>query len=200
MLEDFRLQVFLKVVQERSFTRAAAELKISQPAVSQNVAELEKMLGRKLFERLRGETVPTSDGEVFLQYVNKLMGVCEEVDNMFSKVQPSTVKISASEELYAYLVAPAIEAFSKIHPEVVFERSLFGDADLTIKIRPSGIYLPAEEGECISVIRMSVSPVNKTDDLAAIREKTSSFDVIFKPSEAFACTRLCRLLKAFLVS
>ena len=101
MLEDFRLQVFLKVVEERSFTRAAAELKISQPAVSQNIAELEKMLGRKLFERLRGETVPTSDGEVFLQYVNKLMGVCEEVDNMFLKVHPSTVKISASEELYA---------------------------------------------------------------------------------------------------
>ena len=40
MLEDFRLKVFMAVVQERSFTKAASVLGITQPAVSQNVADL----------------------------------------------------------------------------------------------------------------------------------------------------------------
>ena len=73
MLEDFRLEVFVAVVNERSFTKAAAALGISQPAVSQNIAELEKTVGRKLFERLRGEVVPTADAEVLMIYVRKLM-------------------------------------------------------------------------------------------------------------------------------
>ena len=42
MLEDFRLKVFLTVESEGSFTKAARNLGISQPAVSQNIAELER--------------------------------------------------------------------------------------------------------------------------------------------------------------
>mgnify|MGYP003456747741 CR=1 FL=1 len=57
MLEDFRLKVFKAVAENRSFTKAAAVLRITQPAVSQNIAELEKTVGAKLFDRLKGETV-----------------------------------------------------------------------------------------------------------------------------------------------
>ena len=42
-MEDFRLKVFKAVVQEGSFTKAAKALGITQPAVSQNIAELEKV-------------------------------------------------------------------------------------------------------------------------------------------------------------
>ena len=208
MLEDFRLQVFLTVVDQKSFTKAAAKLKVSQPAVSQNIAELERLLDKKLFVRLKNETLLTPEGEVFLVYVNEIMSKCESLENMFCKIAPTTVRISASEELYAYLIGPAIDSFASIHPDVVFERCLFGDADLTLQLRPSGeeaAEADGEEaaeaaGEKIAEIRMSLSPVQKTDDRTAIREKTSCFDVIFKPSEAFSCTRLCRLLKAFLIS
>ena len=47
MLEDFRLKVFATVAAEGSFTKAAAVLGVSQPAVSQNIAELEKLSGVK---------------------------------------------------------------------------------------------------------------------------------------------------------
>jgi DNA-binding transcriptional LysR family regulator len=200
MLEDFRLQVFLTVVDQKSFTKAAAKLKVSQPAVSQNIAELERLLDKKLFVRLKNETLLTPEGEVFLVYVNEIMSKCESLENMFCKIPPTTVRISASEELYAYLIGPAIDSFASIHPDVVFERCLFGDADLTLQLRPSGEEAAEAAGEKIAEIRMSISPVQKTDDRTAIREKTSCFDIIFKPSEAFSCTRLCRLLKAFLIS
>ena len=196
MLEDFRLQVFLAVAEDGSFTKAASRLGVSQPAVSQNIAELEKLLDRKLFDRLKGETVLTPEGKVFSKYVCEMMSTCSSIENMFSKIPATTVRISASEELYTFLIGPALEEFSALHPDVVFERCMFDDADLTISLKPSGDVV---SDDSILRIRMSVSPAIKTGDLSATHEKTSCFDVMFKPSPAFSCTRLCRLIKAFLI-
>ena len=201
MLEDFRLKVFMAVVAERSFTKAAKVLGITQPSVSQNIADLEKMTGRKLFDRLRGTVVLTAEGEVFLIYVQKLLETCATVDDMFAKVGPAVVKIAASEEIYAYLVGPALESFSKVHPDVRFERCLFGDADLTIALIPSSSSR-AQSGDfpddVISRIRMSVFVPQQSDSQSSSHEKTSYFDVVYRPTQAFAITRLCRLIRQFL--
>ena len=181
MLEDFRLKVFMAVVQERSFTKAAKVLGITQPSVSQNIADLEKMTGRKLFDRLRGTVVLTAEGEVFLIYVQKLLETCATVNDMFAKVGPAVVKIAASEEIYAYLVGPALESFSKVHPDVRFERCLFGDADLTIALIPSSSFRAQSEdlpGDVISRIRMSVFVPEQSGSQSSSQEKTSYFDVV----------------------
>lgn len=200
MLEDFRLKVFVTVAQEKSFTKAAAVLGVSQPAVSQNIAEIEKGLGAKLFERMKGETVLTTEGEVFLSYAEKLLSTGAAAENMFARLAPATVKIAASEELYTYILSPALETFSKIHPEITFERCIFGDADLSLTLKPSSgspYDIPADS---IARIRMSIYPTPKLGDLSATQEKTSYFEVMFKPSQAFSCTRLCRLLKEFILT
>ena len=200
MLEDFRLKVFVTVAQEKSFTKAAAVLGVSQPAVSQNIAEIEKGLGVKLFERLKGETVLTAEGEVFLSYAERLLSTGAAAENMFARLAPATVKVAASEELYTYILSPAIETFSRIHPEITFERCIFGDADLSLTLTPSTgspYDIPADS---IARIRMSIYPTPKLGDLSATQEKTSYFEVVFKPSQAFSCTRLCRLLKEFILT
>lgn len=200
MLEDFRLQVFQAVADENSFTKAAVRMNVTQPAVSQNIAELEKIVGRKLFERLKGETVLTPEGHVFMRYVNEMMSTCSSMENMFSKIPSTTVKISASEELYAFLLGPALDEFSKLHPDVIFERCMFDDADLRLSLRPSSDLAPATDEAQILRIRMSILSQGdkKTGDLSATREKTSYFDVLFEPSQAFSCTKLCRLIREFL--
>lgn len=73
MLEDFRLRIFDTVVRLGSFTRAATELGISQPAVSQSMAELEKLLGVTLFLRSRKGLSLTPRGEEFRSYCNKIL-------------------------------------------------------------------------------------------------------------------------------
>lgn len=73
MLEDFRLRVFITVAQEGSFTLAARKLHVSQPAVSQNISELEKTLGVTLFERLRGEVRLTDKGLLFKGYAEQIL-------------------------------------------------------------------------------------------------------------------------------
>ena len=208
MLEDFRLKVFMTVVNERSFTKAASVLGITQPAVSQNISDLEKMTGRKLFDRLRGSVALTSEGDVFRRYVEAILDTCSSVDDMFAKVDSAVVRISASEEVYAYLVGPALEAFAKVHPEVRFERSLFGESDLAVALVPSSAVphsttvntpTPVVQGEVVSRIRMSVFVPQSLDSLSSSNEKTAYYDVVYRPSAAFACTRLCRLLRQFLV-
>lgn len=200
MLEDFRLKVFITVAEEGSFTKAAAVLGVSQPAVSQNIADLEKVTSQKLFERLRGEVVLTPQGEVFMEYARKMLDMCDTVGNIFSTFQPSVVKISVSEELYAYHIAPALESFIAIHNEITFERSFFDDADLVIKLSPSSDSPFEIPFDSIARLRVSAGPVPKTGDYKATREKTSYFDILFQPSPVFACTRLCRVLKTFLTS
>ena len=73
MLDDFRLRVFMMVAAEGSFTRAAQHLGVSQPAVSQNIAELEKQVGAVLFDRKRGEVTLTPEGYVFKDYAAKIL-------------------------------------------------------------------------------------------------------------------------------
>lgn len=200
MLEDFRLQVFLTVARERSFTKAAAELGVSQPAVSQNIAELEKTVGSKLFERLKGEVVLTGDGEVFMTYASRMLSTCAEIDDMFAPLGSAVVRIAASEELYGYMVAPALEAFRKVHPQVTFQRALFEDADLVLSLKPSSGSPYDIPEDSIARIRMSVYPTPGLGDLSATRERTSYFDVLFQPTPVFSCSRLCRLVRVFLIS
>lgn len=200
MLEDFRLQVFMSVVQERSFTKAANSLGVTQPAVSQNIAELEKIVGMKLFDRLRGETVLTPEGEIFKVYAKKMLATCMSAENMFAKLSPAVVRIAVSEELYNYLVAPSLETFTRVHPEISFQRCMFDDADVSISLKPSGGSPYDVPADSIARIRMSVYPAPKMGDLSATHEQTSYFDVMFQPTALFSCTRLCRLLREFLIS
>jgi DNA-binding transcriptional LysR family regulator len=198
MLEDFRLQVFMTVVRERSFTKAAAELGVSQPAVSQNIAELEKTIGCRLFERLRGEVVLTGEGEVFMSYAGRLLRTCAEIEDMFAPLPAAVVRISASEELYNYMVSPALESFRRLHPQVTFERTMFENADLVLSLRPSAISAYDVLSDSVARIRMSVCPVPEMGKLPSANEATSYFDVIFQPTAKFSCTRLCRLIRTFL--
>ena len=200
MLEDFRLKVFMTVAQTGSFTKAASVLGISQPAVSQNVAELERLSGKKLFERLRAEVVLTPQGKVFLDFSRKISDDYCAISDMFAHVQPSVVRISVSEELHSFYLAPLLDAFMTVHPEVSFERSIFDDADLVLSMQPAPESPFDVNHDAISRLRISRFPIPEMGGYKATHEKIQYFDVVFRPTPAFACTRLCRLLKGFLIS
>lgn len=200
MFEDFRLKVFVMVASEGSFTRAAAKLGVSQPAVSQNISDLERITGEKLFDRLRGEVVLTPQGEVFMKYARNILDTCASAENMFSQVTSQVVRVAASEEVYVHLLSPALEAFLKVHPGVVIEKALFEDADLRLVLAkaPDNPFEP--NPYAVLRLRLSVSPAMKTGDYEATREKISYFDLLFQPTPAFSCTKLCRLMKDYLAS
>ncbi len=110
MLEDFRLKVFTTVAEEGSFTRAARRLGISQPAVSQNVAELEKQLGSPLFERGRGEVSLTPEGLAFKRYAERIMFLYGAAAERFSAhpgiISGGVVKMAADDFCSTCLLMP----------------------------------------------------------------------------------------------
>ena len=85
MLEDSKIRTFLSVVSQGSFTAAARQLGVSQPAVSAQVASLEQALGFSLFERGR-ELVLTPQGETFLPYARRIQDAYDLANNTFSNV------------------------------------------------------------------------------------------------------------------
>lgn len=84
MLSDFRLQVFNALVLCGSFTKAAEALGVTQPAVSQNIAELEKELGVQLFLREKGGITLTEEGEKFKGYCDQILHWYAAASNAFS--------------------------------------------------------------------------------------------------------------------
>ena len=84
MFEDFRIKVFLSAANEGSFTAAARKLGISQPAVSQNISEIEKAFDVKLFERKRGSVELTAQGQVFKAYAQNIVASYQELEAIFS--------------------------------------------------------------------------------------------------------------------
>ena len=72
MFEDSRIKVFLAVGEENSFTKAAKRLGISQPAVSQNIAEIEKEVGARLFARNRNSVTLTPEGIRFKEFAEQI--------------------------------------------------------------------------------------------------------------------------------
>ena len=136
MLDEFRLNVFMAVAQERSFTKAAALLHISQPAVSQHISELERFLGTRMFERLRGETVLTPAGEVFRAHASNILREYNQINILFCPLSQSVVKVSASEEVYDYLTGDLLKEFTKTHPQVTFMKTFPDEADLQVSLIP----------------------------------------------------------------
>ena len=200
MLEDFRLKVFIAVASEGSFTKAAARLGITQPAVSQHIAELEKVTGVRLFERLRSAVVLTDQGRVFKDYAEGILSSYASAENMFSHLSSATVRISATEELFSNYVSPALDRFMAVHPEISFERAIFEDADLVLVMKPSSESPFEVPEDSVARIRVSRSLPPKMGSLSAAHEKVSYFDILYQPTPAFACTRLCRVLKEYIIS
>lgn len=82
-MEDFRLRVFLTVAAELSFTRSAKALGITQPAVSQHIAELEKELGVTLFLRSRGAVSLTPEGRALIPWAQRIEDDWAAVGRLF---------------------------------------------------------------------------------------------------------------------
>lgn len=136
MLEDFKLRIFLTLARECSFTKAAFALDISQPAVSQSIAELEKNLGVKLFDRQRGEVSLTPAGEIFGKYAQNILGQYAEAAKVFSPLQPQTVSVCASDEVYEYVSEVLLREFLLVHPEITLSRTDAEYADVVFRSVP----------------------------------------------------------------
>ena len=145
MFEDSRLKIFLTVARTGNFTCAARELGITQPAVSQSVAQLEKDLGRQLFERGRNEVTLTQQGLVFKSYADKIQYWYGAVSDMFATLGPGVpkrpIRLMAGEMVADYILPPVILALKASDPELDFIISAYDEEpDISLSLsRRNGV-------------------------------------------------------------
>ena len=78
MIENFRIRVFRAVAQHLNFSRAAEELLLTQPAVTQQIKALEDELGVPLFDRGGGRIALTAGGRALLPFAEKMKELSDE--------------------------------------------------------------------------------------------------------------------------
>jgi len=123
MIFDFRLRVFHTVAQRLSFTRAAAELFITQPAVTKHIKELEHQLDVQLFKRNGSSITLTSAGKILLQYAEKIGQLYAELETelaQLNNMESGILHIGASTTVAQTILPKILALFKKSYPAVNF--------------------------------------------------------------------------------
>lgn len=115
------LQVFYEVARCGSFSRAAEALFTAQPALSRQVAALEKELGLALFVRQPRGVVPTEAGRRLLTYAGQIFSLVADAEQAmaaYKNLEAGTLNLAASTTIGNYLLPPLLAAYRQKHPAV----------------------------------------------------------------------------------
>jgi DNA-binding transcriptional LysR family regulator len=119
-MDLFQLETFLAVAEERSFSRAAARLHRTQPAVSQAIAKLEAELGEVLLERSSRDGTLTDAGEVLREYALKLLNLRGEASAALTELRSlhrGRLNLAANEYTCLYLL-PLLDEYRRQNPQI----------------------------------------------------------------------------------
>lgn len=125
---DTRLKVFRSVAQNLSFTKAAQELYISQPAISKHIQELESRYETRLFDRRGNHISLTKSGRILLSHCEKIINAYHRLDfDMHALLHHTTgvLRIGASTTISQYELPEILAQFVKEYPQV--ELSVLSD-------------------------------------------------------------------------
>ena len=118
-------RVFYTVARCGSLTKAAEELYISQPAVSQSIKQLENQLGVSLFNRThRGMELSAQGGKLIFNDVERALGLLKDAETRIAATQNSatgSIRIGASDTIFEYFLADKIVDFHEKFPAVNIE-------------------------------------------------------------------------------
>ncbi len=116
-----QLKVFYYVARHLSFTKAAKELFITQPAVTKQIDALEQHFGTRLFSRERNRLALTETGAVLFSYAERIMRLAFEAEHAVSNLRANphgVLRIGTTKTFARYLMPPFILGFHERHPRI----------------------------------------------------------------------------------
>ena len=118
-------RVFYTVARCGSLTKAAEELFISQPAVSQAIKQLETQLGISLFNRThRGMELSVQGGKLIFKQVEEALALLDNAESKLIELKTTasgTIRISATDSIFSNILADKIVEYNEKYPAVRFE-------------------------------------------------------------------------------
>lgn len=135
---DFqRLAVFRAVARRLSFSRAADELHLTQPAVSKHIQQLEAELGVRLFHRVGKRVELTDAGRIVADYAQRVSALTEDVRRVLGELEGlrrGYLRLGASATPGLYLLPEMLARFRKKYPQVETTLVITNSADVTRRV------------------------------------------------------------------
>lgn len=171
------LRVFTTVADSRSFSRAAEQLFISQPAVSSAVRELEQQVGLALIDRSARPVALTEAGAVLLEHARQIFAderAAERALDQMRDLSAGSLAVGASSTIGIYLLPPAIARFHRRHPRIRLFLDIGNTHQVLEHLRSASLDVAFVEG-----------PV-EGDDLEVVPWRLDELVVIAPPDHALA--------------
>lgn len=133
------MQVFVRIVELGSFSKAAEQLGISRGSATTLVKQLESHLGARLLQRTTRQVCATLDGQSYYQHCLSILGEIEEAESLFSQraTHPQgRLKIDLPGSLARLVVIPALADFAARYPDITLE---IGIGDRMIDLVSEGV-------------------------------------------------------------
>lgn len=190
-------RIFYEVAKRGNITKAAEELYISQPAVTQAIHSLEKQIGATLFIRAKKGVTLTEEAKVLFQFVESGLNYIKNGENKFKElmnIESGTLKIGASTTVTQHVLLKYLDVFQERYPNVSISIVNNLTQDLVKLLREGSVdllilNLPTKEYKDIDVVpflevhdtfmvgKRKIDLLNKKIDLTKIKE-----DFIFQKS------------------
>jgi DNA-binding transcriptional LysR family regulator len=125
-----QLEIFQRVVELRSYSKAAESVRLAQASVSERMATLERMVGTKLLDHIGREIVPTKAGELLynraVKHLEMKRQTCLELEE-FLGIRKGDIEIGGSTIPAEYILPGILKSFREKYPDVIV-RLRIGDS------------------------------------------------------------------------
>lgn len=115
------MEIFARVVDTNSFTKAADSLQVARPVITRAIQELEARLGVRLINRTTRRLNLTEEGRSYYEATVKILNAVDESESAFrlsTSVPRGTLKIDVQTAVAKYLVVPRLAEFREMHPQI----------------------------------------------------------------------------------
>ena len=165
MLSLTHLKTFLTAVRFRSFTRAAVELALTQPAVSAHIALLEQEFGCALFNRTGRRVVLTDAGRALekgaKEIFERIETVRSEIDDL-GRMKGGTISIGASRIVGVYMLPHILMRFRDLYPDIEMKISIHSAHTIKLQVEDNAFDLGiVGEGGPIDSENVGVTPIGE---------------------------------------
>ena len=134
---DPRLYSLLKVVDTGSYTKAAEQLALSQPAVSQHIRQIEETLDVRIFDRAHNRIVLTAEGEIVVKYARRLAAISNNLHmalkNKREQIRSLTIGITHTAESSS--IIEALAAYLSDYPDLNMKILTLATDDLYLSLK-----------------------------------------------------------------
>jgi len=143
-MDIHRLEVFCKVVDLQSFTKAAEAVYLTQPTVSEHIRALEEMVGEKLVDRLGREVLPTPAGKILYQYARTMIQVRDEAIQALESYKGNLsghLSVGASTIPGTYILPEMLGSFKSLFPSIQTTLIISGSSQIISRLLDGSIEL-----------------------------------------------------------